>query len=446
MFDSALDGWSETTLGKCADWYSGGTPSTSVPAYWDGDIPWITASSLHEFYLRDSERRITRIGLENGSRLMPKDTIIFVVRGMSLKKEFRVGIAMRPMAFGQDCKAIVAKKWVDARYLANVLRAKAPEIMGLVDEASHGTGRLQTSALQRLSIPLPPLPEQRAIAHILGTLDDKIELNRRMNRTLEEMARALFQSWFVDFDPVRAKARGEAPPGLAPELAALFPDRLVETELGEAPEGWEVKTLGNVAEVVKGRSYRSSDLQDSDTALVTLKSFQRGGGYRPDGLKAYTGTYLSNQVIKPGELIVAYTDVTLQADVIGKPALVRNDQAFRTLVASLDVGIVRPKRPEVSGYYLYSLLLTDRFQNHTYAHSNGSTVLHLGKNAVQSFEFLLPPHRILDTFHDAVWPMYQRIDGNEAENSNLESLRDTLLPKLMSGEVRVPEAAELAGA
>ena len=149
--------WNETNLQNCADWFSGGTPHTEIEAYWNGDIPWITASSLHEFYLWDSERRITELGLKNGSRLMPKDTIIFVVRGMSLKTEFRVGIARRPMAFGQDCKAIVAKSWIDARYLANVLRAKAPEILGLVDEAGHGTGRLQTEVLQQLSIPLPPL-------------------------------------------------------------------------------------------------------------------------------------------------------------------------------------------------------------------------------------------------------------------------------------------------
>src|SRR4051812_8111083 len=99
-------GWTTTTLGECAIWYSGGTPSTSVPEYWGGDIPWITASSLHDFYVRDSERKITKLGLQNGTRLMPQDTIIFVVRGMSLKSEFRVGIARRPVAFGQDCKAI----------------------------------------------------------------------------------------------------------------------------------------------------------------------------------------------------------------------------------------------------------------------------------------------------------------------------------------------------
>ena len=130
--------------------------------------------------------------------------------------------------------------------------------------------------MRTIRIPLPPLTEQRAIAHVLETLDDKIELNRRMNETLEENARALFKSWFVDFDPVRAKMesrwrQGESLPGLSADLYDIFPKRLVPSELGEIPEGWEVKSLEELARVVKGRSYRSADLRDSKVALVTLK-------------------------------------------------------------------------------------------------------------------------------------------------------------------------------
>ena len=119
--------------------------------------------------------------------------------------------------------------------------------------------------IETLEIPLPPLPEQRAIAHVLGTLDDKIEVNRRMNETLESMARALFKSWFVDFDPVRAKMDGrwrpgESLPGLPAHLYDLFPDRLVDSELGPIPEGWEVKALGDCIDVDRGLSYKGSGL------------------------------------------------------------------------------------------------------------------------------------------------------------------------------------------
>ena len=252
MVHSRLADWKTTTLGNCSVWYSGGTPDTSVDAYWNGDIPWITASSLHRFYLDDSERKITQTGLENGSRLMPANSIIFVVRGMSLKTEFRVGITKRSVAFGQDCKAIVAKEEIDPLYLANVLRAKANDILKMVDEAGHGTGRLQTDTLKALEIPLPPFPEQRAIASILGALDDKIELNRRMNATLEAMARAIFRSWFVDFDPVRTKAERRET-GLPAEIAALFPDGFVESELGGIPRSWKITEIKNIAVVGSGK-------------------------------------------------------------------------------------------------------------------------------------------------------------------------------------------------
>ena len=238
---------------------------------------------------------------------------------------------------------------------------------------------------------LPPLEEQRRISHILGTLDDKIELDRRMNETLEAMARALFKSWFVDFDPVRAKAEGR-PTGLPSEIDELFPDSFQSSELGDIPAGWQVRRLGDVAQTVRGRSYRSAELTESDTALVTLKSFARSGGYRPDGLKPYAGRHKPEQVVKPGELVIACTDVTQAAEVIGRPAIVRGDQRFTTLVASLDTMIVRPR--DVAAYpirFLYGIMSTAAFTHHTYAGVTGTTVLHLKKSSVSEFRFPIPP-------------------------------------------------------
>ena len=164
-------------------------------------------------------------------------------------------------------------------------RSKAiPEFVTLYFRSPEGQHRLlanrsqvgvpsiaqPVSYLRTIEIPLPPLPEQRAIAHVLGTLDDKIELNRRMNETLEEMARALFKSWFVDFDPVRAKMAGEDT-GLPPEVAALFPERLVESELGEIPERWQVRTLEEVAKVIYGAPFSSSRFNNSGLGLPLIR-------------------------------------------------------------------------------------------------------------------------------------------------------------------------------
>lgn len=442
MPDSRLEDWQTTTLGACSVWYSGGTPDTSVDEYWKGAIPWITASSLHRFYIDDSERKITQLGLENGSRLMPANSIIFVVRGMSLKTEFRVGITKRPVAFGQDCKAIVAKEGIAPLFLANVLRSKSADILGLVDEAGHGTGRLQTEVLKAIQVPVPPLAEQHAIASILGALDDKIELNRRMNATLEAMARAIFQSWFVDFDPVRAKVEGRET-GLPVEIAALFPDGFVESELGEIPEEWTVAIVGDEVQIVKGVSYRSEQLAPSDTAMVTLKSINRRGGYRIDGLKEFTGAHKPEQVVNPHELVVAQTDVTQAAEVIGRPALVSPDERYRTLVASLDILIIRPRTSDLARYFFYLMFGRPEYQDHIYGHTNGTTVLHLSRNGVPSFRYAKPPDPLGNIFGRTVAPLFERQFQNSREIRTLSTLRDTLLPRLISGQLRVPEAEEL---
>jgi len=268
------------------------------------------------------------------------------------------------------------------------------------------------------------------------------------------MARALFKAWFVDFEPVRAKCRGA--PGGRPRWRRglpgtggfhtrpyddLFPDRLVDSELGQIPEGWEVVQLGELVDTINGRSYKSEELvEGSEVALVTLKSFARGGGYRLGGLKPFAGPYKQEQVVKPGEVVVACTDVTQAAEVIGRAAMVRRSNLYRELVASLDTLIVRPKTNDMTVAFLYSLLRTDAFVEHTYAHVTGTTVLHLAKDAVPSFSFALPPKTLVDVFDGIVSRVFGKIETLELESDTLAALRNALLPKLIRGEIRVKDA------
>ena len=299
-----------------------------------------------------------------------------------------------------------------------------------------GVPHTNLSVFRSTPVPVPPLDEQRVVAHILGTLDDKIELNRRMNGTLEAMARALFRSWFVDFDPVRAKTEGRDT-GLPKDVADLFPDRLADSEVGEIPEGWESVRLDDVANVTKGRSYRRSELVASDTALVTLKSFARGGGYRSEGLKPFRGVYKNGQVVQPGDVIVACTDVTQAAEVVGRSAVVEATSFFRTLVASLDVLIVRPKDARVGRAFVYHLTGTEDFVAHTLARTTGTTVLHLAKDAVSSFRFALPPRSLVQRFAQCAGSLRARIHVNASTVALLAELRGALLPRLVSGDLRV---------
>ncbi|MGK9453252.1 restriction endonuclease subunit S [Acidithiobacillus caldus] len=302
-----------------------------------------------------------------------------------------------------------------------------------------------------LHVRIPPLPEQRRIALILGTLDDKIENNRKTAKTLEAMAQAIFKSWFVDFDPVRAKMSGESRESIrkrlkvTPEILDLFPDRLVDSELGEIPEGWEVKPLGELVNIIKGRSYKSDELSDSETALVTLKSFARGGGYRVDGLKPFTGTYKPEQLLNSGDMLIACTDVTQAAEVIGRPIIIRKNAKYHNLVASLDTIIVRPMHPSLNSTFLYYLCATDLFVGHTSTYVTGTTVLHLGKEAILSFRFAFATHKLVEIFQITALPLLKQIDIFETESEHLMSLRDILLPKLISGEIRVPDRNLIVG-
>ncbi len=262
---------------------------------------------------------------------------------------------------------------------------------------------------RQLAVLVPPIRTQRAIAAVLGALDDKIELNRRMNETLDRLRRVLFARWFFIRDI------------------------------------WPRTVLGEHVDLVPGRSYSSDDLRPSATALVTLKSFRRGGGYRPDGLKPYIGPYKPEQVVEPAEIVVACTDITQAAEVVGRPARVPADPSFDTLVVSLDAVIVRPKAP-LTRAFLYSLLELYDFTAHAYAHTSGTTVLHLDKQCIRTYDFRVPPPSLIEAFDGVARPLLGRIDANTADARTLAALRDALLPKLISGEVRVREAEQIVEA
>ncbi len=332
---------------------------------------------------------------------------------------------------------------------------------------SANQANISGKTIELLPCPKVGFNESRGIANILRSLDEKIILNRKANQTLEKMAQTLFKSWFVDFDIVIDNALAADKPipdtllqraelrktqgansnptdssELPKELRSLFPSEFEHSEeLGWVPKGWDVIKIKNIAKVIKGKSYKSSELEESKTALVTLKSFMRGGGYRLDGLKEYTGKYNPEQEVFAGDLVIAYTDVTQAADVIGKPAMVVSDSRYDHLVISLDVAVVRTEDDNFK-YFLYGLAQTKKFQEHTNSHSTGTTVLHLGKTAVPEYSFAKPSTEILDLYINMVKPKYQSIDKNIQGSKVLEELRNTLLPKLISGDLRIPEAQE----
>ncbi|MDE0365403.1 MAG: restriction endonuclease subunit S [Gammaproteobacteria bacterium] len=433
--------WREATLGAVTKFLSGGTPSKDQPEYWNGSIPWVSAKDMKHLYLRDTEDHVTDEGLANGTRKVPTGTVLLLARGMRLLNELPVCVTQQPMTFNQDIKALQPRSALDPSFLPYLVLGNKNRMLGLVDLAGHGTGRLNTDELKALNIQLPPVPQQRAIAHILGTLDDKIELNRRMNETLETMARALFKSWFVDFDPVRAKMEGRDP-GLPQPLADLFPHRLVDSELGEIPEGWEVRPLVEHVTVSKGLSYKGAGLAkpDSGMPLHNLNSIKEGGGYKSDGLKYYSGKYRQRHVIQPGDLIVANTEQGFNHLLIGYSAIVPK-WSGRNALFSHHIFLIKmmPQSP-LSKLWLHYAISASWVGEAARRFSNGTTVNMLPADAFNLADTIVPPRKLVDAFSKTVDPMLQQQEHAVVCLRNLAALRDALLPKLMSGDLRVPGA------
>lgn len=361
----------------------------------------------------------------------------------------QVGLIDRRSTY--DCYVISNKQMkltvdplkVDARFIYYVFSGPKKQAEIVDNGIGSSVPGFNLGQFRRHELLLPALHEQASIADFLDTFDDRICLLSETNSTLEAMAQAIFKSWFVDFDPVRTKLDGRVPEGMDEVTATLFPGSFEESELGLVPLGWPVVSVSDVAEVVKGKSYSSKDLVEShDTALVTLKSFARGGGFRLDGFKPYSGAYKLSQVVVPGDLIIAYTDVTQAAELIGKPAIVIGVARHKTLVASLDVGIIRPDESMVSRQYLYGLFRTNLFQSHTFAHTSGTTVLHLAKDGVGSFQFACPPPHLVNEFSNMAELLSKQVQNNIDQMRILAALRDILLPRLISGKLRLPEAID----
>jgi type I restriction enzyme S subunit len=299
----------------------------------------------------------------------------------------------------------------------------------------HASGstfqELTGTTLANIKIRIPPLPEQRAIAHILGTLDDKIALNRRMSETLEQMARAIFKACFLDFEPVRAKMegrwrRGESLPGLPAHLYDLFPDRLVDSELGDIPEGWRVGKLADVAENWR-RSVEPENIHP-DSAYIGLEHMPRRS------IALFTWSAASQ--IESNKFEFRQGDM-----LFGKlrPYFHKVGVAPVDGVCSTDILVVRPKHTSWFGFVLGHLSSTE-FVEYTSAGSGGTRIPRTNWADMARYEFALPPETVAESFTGLVRPSIEQIILNIHESRTLAALRDALLPRLIRGELRTKDA------
>ena len=440
LFDTLPDGWEYTTLGiACAT--AGGNIQTGpfgsqlhASDYVPSGIPSIMPQNIGDNrILADGIARITPDDASRLSRYLVREGDIVYSRRGDVKRRALVRSAEDGWLCGTGCLRIrLGKNGADSRYASYYLGH--PDVQDWIVRHAHGATmpNLNTSILSECPFVIPSKPEQRAIAQILGNLDDKIELNRRTSETLEAMARALFKDWFVDFGPVRAKVEGRDS-SLPLPLAALFPARLVQSELNEIPEGWRLSSLPEVVEVNPARSLRKGEVAPYlDMANMPTRGHTPGCVVdRPFG----SGMRFVN-----GDTLVARITPCLEN---GKVAFVDFLKDGQMGWGSTEYIVLRPKQP-LPAEFAYCLARSVEFREFAVQSMTGSS----GRQRVPAqvlghFRLAVCPEPISDAFGRAVRPMFERASEAAAETRTLVALRDSLLPKLISGELRIKDGERL---
>ncbi|WP_282111252.1 restriction endonuclease subunit S [Shewanella algicola] len=312
----------------------------------------------------------------------------------------------------------------------------------LESRASGSTVKgIKQSELRKVSLPIPPLAEQRKISQVLKSLSNKLVCNTQTNQTLEEMAQAIFKSWFVDFDPVKAKMNGEEPEGMDAATASLFPEKLVESELGLIPEGWEVKTLGEISAFQNGYAFKSKELT-TDVSAGTHKVFKmgnirKGGGFNWHGSKDHfdlnSNPKLDRYLIKKGDLLMSMTDMKNNVALLGHTALMPISDVF---LVNQRVGLIRKSDKHYLNYpFLYYQTNETRFLTDIRSRANSGVQVNLSTAGIKETLLVVPPKEVHAIFDRQIRSYLEMMFSNDAQSEELAKLRDLLLPKLLSGEI-----------
>lgn len=432
-----VDNWVMTTLGEVVK-QGGGSIQTGpfgsqlhASDYVSMGIPSIMPVNIGEN--RVIEKNIARITLRDAERLsrhrVQIGDIIYSRRG-DVERRALIREEQEGWLCGTGCLKIrFGSGVVDPLYASYYLGH--PEVRSWIVQHAVGATmpNLNTGIVESIPFVLPPFPEQQAIASILGALDDKIELNRQRNRTLEAMARALFQSWFVDFDPVKAKAAGKQPPGLNPGIAALFPDSFAESDLGLIPSNWNVSSLADIMDIEGGTQPPASTFsKEPKSGFVRLVQIR---DYETDSHATYIQDSTKWRKCFPEDIMIARYGASVARICWG-------------LEGAYNVALVKavPSKPFFREY-LRTFLLSDYFQVRLIGMSNRSAQAGFNKGDIASFRIIVPPESIASVYQKHAWQIRSRILEANKECNVLSSLRDCLLPKLISGELRIPDAEKI---
>lgn len=402
--------WKEVTLGEIGTIVGGATPSTKNTSFYDGNIPWLTPKDLSvnsNKYILRGERNITEAGFKSCScKMLPKGSVLFSSRAPI----GYVAIVANDMCTNQGFKSVIPNEETDSEFLYYLLKYNKDNI------ASQGSGttfaEVSGKTMKEIEVMVPKETEdQRRIASILSSLDRKIELNNKINADLEEMAQAIFMNWFVDFEP--------------------FKDgKFVDSELGMIPEGWKVGCLGDIGTIVCGKtpSKANSNYYGGDIPFIKIPDMH-GNVFvesSEDRLTEQGSLSQIKKLIPPYSLMVSCIATVGLVSINTKPS--HTNQQINTIIPHNKSAL----------FYLYQYIKNNEELLKNMGRG-GTTTLNVNTKSFSNIRLFIPSDIALLQFHQIVEGLFKKIELNMQESRTLSLLRDTLLPRLMSGELEVPE-------
>ena len=397
--------WRSCKLTDIVEVIGGGTPRTSIPEYWKGDIPWISVVDFQgeKKYIWDTEKHISRLGLENSStKILKRGQVIISARGTVGE----LAILGKDMAFNQSCYGLDANNLTSNEFVYYLLKHNINQIKQKTNGAVFDTITRET--LEHIIVNLPSLSEQKHIVEILSTLDDKIELNRQTNATLEAIAQAIFKEWFVDFNY----------PGATGEL--------VDSELGNIPQGWRVERIGKVLETALGGTPSTKNKEYWENGTIPWINSGKVNEFRitqPTTYITLEALKKSNTKLLPKRsVVIAITGATL-----GQVSMLEIDSCANQSV----IGLLENEYIPAEYIYLWTIFNI----NSIISNQSGGAQQHINSNDVENTYLLIPAISVLKMFKFLLSPVFDKESQLCFESSELIQLRDLLLPELMSGKI-----------
>ena len=413
--------WCKIKIGDIGEVFTGHTPPKKNKEYFGGPYPWIKPTDIviGSRYVEKIEETYSELAYEKYKKylLPPLSTCVVTIGTVGNK----ICLTKEPSFTNQSINAIIPNQEYDSMFIFYLMKYNLPVVAKRNPGTASGRHHVSKSNFMSIELEIPPLNIQQKISRILSSYDDLIEVNLKRIRVLEDLARSLYDEWFVRL-----------------QFPGHEDTEITQTEYGPTPKGWKISKIIDFTQVFRGKSYRSSNLVDENgIPFITLKFIDRDGGFRISGLKQFIGDYKEKHSAQVGDVFIALTDMTQERRVIGRAARAPNI-GVEKFVYSMDLLKLIPLN-DFDNDFLYGLCRYSKMPLELKEFANGVNVLHLAQKHVKNYEFILTAIELRKEYSEIMSPIYKQIDVLTRKNITLKITMELLLPKLISGEIDISD-------